>query len=463
MADLLTSQYPRVENRSKIELLASLPESERAELLKSLTETDCEDILYSWDWHARPKQRIPGSPGAAIKRDDWLFWLVQAGRGSGKTRLGAETVRTWAKDPNERILLIAPTIEDVQGVQIDGPSGLMSCYPPNRRPVYNASRHIITFPSGAIGITRPASEPERLRGPQFTKFWWDESCACRYEKQVYDQIMFGFRLPSDNLRGLITTTPKPSETIKKIRANPKTVISKFSSDENALNLSPDYISSVIDPYRGTRLGRQEIDAELLEDVPGALWLRGLIDATRITLQQVRWDLLVRIVVAVDPAVSHNANSDLTGIIVAGLTVSGHVVVLDDLSCKVSALNWAKMAVAAYRSRGADRIVAEKNNGGDLVESNIRVVDANVSYRGVWASRGKYIRAEPVAALYERGMVHHVDNLGMLEDELCGWTPQSDAPSPNRLDALVWAITDLVIDPELVEHRIQVHQPYQIRG
>ena len=438
-----------------------LPASERERILQPLSEAAAESINYDWNWHARPNQLIPGTEGAASTRMDWRFWLALAGRGWGKTRVGAETVRTWAEDPQARILMIAPTAEDVYGVMIHGPSGLMSCYPPGNRPAYNAVHHEITFPSGAVGITRTAMEPERLRGPQFTKFWFDEMAACRYAEQAWDQIMFGFRIPNPNLRGLITTTPKPIKVLKALIKDRRTVVTRGSSDENRANLDTGYVTDVIEPYRGTRLGRQEIDAELLEDVPGALWTRALIDATRMKdMSMVVWDAMLRIVVAIDPAVTSNPDSDETGIVVAGLTQDPnnrlHVIVLDDLSMKGSPLEWARVAIAAFKSRRADRIVGEVNNGGDLVGGNIYGVDPSVPFRAVRASRGKYLRAEPVAALYEQGRVHHVGFFGKLEDQMCGWTPQSGEKSPDRLDALVWAVTELLIDPEEMAVRMPLN-------
>ena len=408
----------------------------RAEILSGLSESEALQHLYDWRgvW-ARPNQIQP--PG------DWRFWVLKAGRGFGKTRVGAETVREWADDAKERILLVAPVASDVREVMIEGPSGLMQCYPPGHRPEYNPSRHLITFPSGAIGMTRSADEPERLRGPQFTKFWADELCAWRFVQDAWDQIMFGFRLPTAALRGIITTTPKPLPVLKKLLKNSATVVTSASSYENRANLSDAYYREVISPYEGTRLGRQEILGEVLEDTPGALWKRGMIDATRIRPDEIRWDLIVRTVIALDPAVTNTPDSDETGIVAASLTRSGHGLVLDDLSCRETPLGWAKLAIAAMFSRRADRIVGERNNGGDLIESNLRTINANIPYRSVWASHGKATRAEPVAALYEQGRIHHVGSLGKLEDEMCAFVPGQPAkPSPNRMDALVWALTEL---------------------
>lgn len=421
-------------------MLASLPEEERAAAINSLTNEQANQVLYDWrGFWARPKQIRPDG--------EWRYWLVLAGRGFGKTRVGAETVREWAEDPNARILMIAPVAADVREVMIEGESGLMQCYPPDCRPVYNPSRHLVTFPSGAIGITRSADEPERLRGPQFTKFWADELCAWRYVEEAWSQIMFGFRLPTEKLQGAITTTPKNIEVLQKLVDHPKTHLTHGTSYENRSNLSQAYYEDVIAPYEGTELGRQELYAEILKDVKGALWKQRVIDSLRIQLHDVRWDLLVRIVVAIDPAVTNTTKSDETGIVVAALTTTSHVIVLDDLSLRGSSKEWATIAVNAYASRGADVLVGEVNNGGDLVEDCIRAVDGGVHYRSVRASRGKIKRAEPVAALYERGRVHHVGHFPDLEKQMCTFVPGVETKHDDRADALVWAITELVIDPE----------------
>jgi phage terminase large subunit-like protein len=444
---------------SPAELLASLPEPQRQALIDSQTDAELAARLYNWPFWARASQLPPGVPGAALSREDWIFWLVLAGRGFGKTRTGAETTRDWASNPNERILMIAPTASDVREIMIEGPSGLMTCYPAGARPNYNPSRHLVTFPSGAIGFTRSADEPERLRGPQFTKFWADEICAWRFIKEAWDQIMFGFRLPG-KLQGVITSTPKPGPVLKEIMANPDTVITRGSSNENRSNLSQVYFKNVIAPYIGTRLGRQEINAEILDDTPGALWTRQRIEDSRVSLKEVQQhiDLVVRIVVAIDPAVTSTAESDETGIVVVGLTRSNHVLVFDDLSLRGSPLEWARIAIGAYKFRRADRIVGEVNNGGDLVARNIAVEDPNVPFRAVRASRGKFTRAEPVAAMYEQKRVHHVGTFPMLEDEMCNWVP--GMKSPSRMDALVWGITELAIDTEEQEVTI-VYPPYVI--
>ncbi len=371
--------------------------------------------------------------------------MVQAGRGFGKTRTGGETCREWADDKQARILLVGPTVSDVRDTMVEGPSGLLSCYPPGQRPWYEPSKHLITFPSGAIGITRSADEPERLRGPQFNKFWFDELAACQYAKEAWDQIMFGFRMQTKALQGVITTTPKPLDIIKKLIANPACVVTRGNSYENRLNLSEAWFAEVIEPYEGTRLGRQEIEGELLEDTPGALWTQAMIDATRI--ERIDMPPLIRVVIAIDPAVTASETSDETGIGAAGIAENGHVYVLEDASMKGTPLAWAKQACRLMLKWDADRIVAEVNNGGDLVERNIRAVLAEIPYRTVRASRSKLLRAEPVAAMHERGRIHFVGrNFAELEQQCTQWVPGIGMKSPDRLDWFVWAVTDLALDP-----------------
>ncbi len=334
---------------------------------------------------------------------------------------------------------------------VQGESGLLACFPGAQRPIYEPSKRLITFHTGAVGYLFSADEPERLRGPQCEAFWADEIAAWRFGQDAWDNLLFGFRLGNDP-RGVITTTPKPIKLLKDIIADPHTFVTRASSYENRANLAPAFFDSIIRKYEGTRLGRQELEAEMLEDIPGALWTQALIDKHKVKLAVIEWNKMARIVVAIDPAVTSNENSDDTGIVVAGLTDTAHVVVLDDLTCKETPLGWARVAIAAYKKYKADRIVGEVNNGGDLVEMNIRGVDANVSFRAVRASRGKMIRAEPIAALYEQGRVHHVGNFPQLEQQMCSWTPQSGEKSPDRMDALVWAVTELLIDQEEIINR-----------
>lgn len=446
--------------QSPASLLASLDEPERLRILRKLSTEQLETLRWEWRFRARPGQLMPGSPGALSPRKDWVHWIPLAGRGWGKTRVGAESVKAWAENPQEKIHLIGPTSAAVRSVMIEGPSGLLSCYPPYRRPHYEPTRHRITFPSGAIGETFSADEPERLRGPACSKYWADEPCAWRFLDEAWDNHMFGFRL-GDDTRGICTTTPKPLKWLKNLIADPGTLITRHSSHENRVNLAPAFFESIVSKYEGTRIGRQELLAEILEDVPGALWTRGVIEATRGKQADIRMDGIVRICIAIDPAVTSNPDSDETGIVIAALTRGWHVLILDDLSCRESPLGWAKVAIAAYRHRRADCVVAEVNNGGDLVAANIRAIDPSANVRTVRASRGKYIRAEPVAALYEQGRVHHIGNFPELEDQLCGWTPQSGEKSPDRMDALVWAVTELLIDDDKSPQYIAPTGEYQI--
>ncbi len=443
MAELMEDRLKSVRGKlSWAELLASLSEDERKQEVNRLSERDVEALTYDWAFHARDGQLPP--PG------DWRFWLVQAGRGFGKTRTGAETIRTWVGEGYRIIHLVAPTAADARDVMVEGPAGLLACYPPSERPLYEPSKRIVTFRNGAVAHTFSADEPERLRGPQCDCFWADEAAAWRFAEDAWDNLMFGFRLGT-NPRGVITTTPKPIKLIRDIISNPHTVVTRGSSYENRSNLAPAFFDSIIRKYEGTRLGRQELEAELLEDLPGALWTRAMIEAGRRTTHPD----YVRVVVAIDPAVTSHDESDETGIVVVGLGVDGHLYVIADHSMRGTPSEWATKALIAWVENAGDRVVAEVNNGGDLVEGNLRgIVNAKMGaaaaealpFRAVRASRGKMVRAEPVSALYEQGRVHHLKPFEKLEDQLCTYVPGLAEKSPDRMDALVWAITDLVIDP-----------------
>jgi phage terminase large subunit-like protein len=447
---------------SPAESLSLLPAAQREAAIRRLTNEQAWGVYYDWrGFWARPNQLPPVG--------DWTHWLLLAGRGFGKTRVGAETVREWASKPLPGpIHLIAPTAGDIRKVMIEGPTGgLLSCYPPGEGPSYEPSKgHLLRWPNGNQAYCFSADEPERLRGPQCARFWADEIAAWRFGQEAWDNLMFGFRI-GDELRSVITTTPKPIKLLKSIMSDSACVVTRGSTYDNRRNLSKQFFKSVITKYEGTRIGRQELLAELLEDTPGALWKMAMIDSTRVSLGEVRWDVIIRIVVAVDPAVTHGPDSNETGIVVAGLTRSGHVIIIDDLSCRESPAMWGRIAVNAYLSRRADRIVGEVNNGGDLVEGNIRAANANVAFRAVHASRGKRRRAEPVAALYEQGRVHHVGTFPEMEQQMCAYVPGMEldgaSDSPDRMDALVWAVTELVVDPEAASE-VLIMQPagtYQI--
>jgi len=408
----------------------------RDRLIRELAEDAAQELRNDWTVWARPEQLPP--PG------DWRVWLLMAGRGFGKTRTGAETVRSRiGAGVARRVALVGPTAADVRDVMVEGESGLLTIAPPDDRPLFEPSKRRLSWDNGAVATLFSADEPERLRGPQHDFAWCDELVAWRYPA-AWDMLMFGLRLGADP-RVVVTTTPRPTRLIREMLADPKVVVTRGRTAENAENLAPAFLAQIVRRYEGTRLGRQELDGELLADVPGALWRHELIDAGRVaSLPE-----LTRVVVAIDPAVSSGEEADETGIVVAGRDGGGHGYVLADLSGRYAPPEWARAAVAAYAAHHADRVVAEINNGGEMVEATLRVIDPNVPFGAVRASRGKVARAEPVAALYEQGRVHHLGALPKLEDQMCAFTADFDRAaagySPDRVDALVWALTELLIE------------------
>ncbi|SDY22851.1 DNA-packaging protein [Thermoactinomyces sp. DSM 45892] len=419
--------------------VSSLTEDERHELLSSLSAEEAQALLYDWRFWARPNQLPP--------EGSWRTWLLLAGRGFGKTRTGAEWVRFLVETGQaKRVALVAPTAADARDVIVEGESGILAISSPWFQPIYEPSKRRITWPNGAIATLYSADEPERLRGPQHDAAWCDELAAWRYPDS-WDMLLFGLRLGADP-RVVVTTTPKPTPIIKSLVKVETTAITKGSTFDNAENLAPAFLKQILSKYEGTRLGKQELYAEILDDNPGALWNQRMLDKLRVK----EHPDLIRVVVAIDPAVTSHEESDETGMIVAGVGVDGHGYVLEDLSCRSTPDGWARIAVEAYHRHRADRVVAETNNGGDMVEHTIRTVDESASYKKLHASRGKLTRAEPIAALYEQGRVHHVGDLGDLEDQLCSWTPGEK--SPDRMDALVWSLTELMLDDK-PEPRIRV--------
>lgn len=408
----------------------------------SLSEDEAAELEFLWSFFARPKQLAP-------THREWQYWLVLAGRGFGKTRTGAEWVRGHAESGKvRRLTLIGPTSDDVRDAMIEGESGILAISPKDFRPRYQPSKRRLTWPNGARALLLTADEPDRARGKQHEKVWADELAAWRYP-DAWDQTMLGLRL-GDSPQACVTTTPRPTALIKDLMKDPGTVVTTGSTYENKGNLARAFLSKVITKYEGTRLGRQELEAEILEDTPGALWRIAQLDALRVRSLPLE---MRRIVVAVDPSVADDGGGDECGIVVAGVgncsckgpgNEEEHAFVFDDLSGALSPGEWADRVVNAYKTHGADRIVAEVNNGGGLVEVNVRTVDKDAAYKAVHASRGKRSRAEPVAALYEQKKVHHVGALAKLESEMTTWDASSGAKSPNRLDAVVWALTDLVV-------------------
>ena len=346
--------------------------------------------------------------------------------------------------------LVAPTGADVRDVMVEGESGIMATSPPWFTPTYQPSIRRLTWPNGAIATTYSADEPERLRGPQHDGAWADELAAWRYP-EAWDQLMFGLRLGADP-RCVVTTTPKPTPLIKDLRARDGGAvhITRGSTYDNVANLAPQFIDDIIAKYEGTRLGLQELYAEVLDDSDNALWRREWFDVTR----KAEAPELERIVVAIDPAASKTMESDETGIVVSARGADGRGYVLADRSGRYSPDGWAREAIRAYLEFHANVIVAERNNGGEMVEHTIRTAaqqmrdqtGGTVPVKTVWASQGKMARAEPVAALYEQGRVSHVGMLTQLESQCCTWEPSSGDRSPDRLDALVWGLSELLVKP-----------------
>jgi phage terminase large subunit-like protein len=387
-----------------------------------------------WEDLARPAQIAPHAahPLPDMRRDDWLVWYIRAGRGWGKTLTGAHLTRLKA-ETCQYIAIVAPTFADGRDTCVEGESGLKRIVPGLR---WNRSMGEMTFPSGARGKLYSAEEPDRLRGPNHYFAWCDEFAAWRYQQPTWDMLMFTLRKGASQV--VITTTPRPSKLAREIQARPSTVVTWGATYDNLPNLSAAYITSIVEPYKGTALGRQELEAQDIDDVPGALWTRAQIEATRITALPA----LTRIVVAIDPAVSAS-DGDETGVVAAGVGADGVGYVLDDKSLRASPATWAREAVALFHKLRADRIIAEANNGGEMVAHTLRTIDPDLPITLVHANRGKRLRAEPVAALYEQGRVRHVGTFPQLEDQMCTWLP--GVASPDRLDALVWALGELMLN------------------
>ena len=409
------------------------------ELLSSLSERELAELRYDWSFWARPNQVAP--------EGDWNTWLVLAGRGFGKTRMGSEWIRQLAHDyPGCRIALVAETAADARDVMIKGDSGLLACDPTLSEDSWSPTNRCLTWPNGSKAYTYNATTPDQLRGPQHHFAWVDELAKFEYMQEAWDQTQFGLRL-GEHPKVLVTTTPRPLALIKKLVADPDTFITRGSTLDNQANLASNTIKQLYNRYGGTRLGRQELEGEILGDIPGALWRREDIDTAR--LREAPADL-ERVFVAVDPAASSHEGSDENGIVVVGMArdADGYArgYVLEDGSLRGTPEEWARKAVALYRKWNADKIIAEKNNGGEMVSSVIKAADRSVPVKLVHASRGKIVRAEPISALYEQGRIHHVGQFDKLEDQMCEFSVDnvrnSSTGSPDRVDALVWGLSEL---------------------
>jgi phage terminase large subunit-like protein len=417
--------------------MASLNEEERTAALSSLDPSVKAALKYHWPFWARPNQLPPVG--------NWTTWLLLAGRGFGKSRCGAEWVRQMAYEhPGCRIALVAETAADARKVMVEGDSGILSVSPPDFMPEYSPANRQITWPNGSMAFTYNATQPDQLRGPQHHFAWCDEIAKWEKMQDSWDQLQFGLRL-GVHPKQVVTTTPRPLALIRKLVNDPTTVVTKGRTADNRDNLAIPTLRYLEDRYGGTRLGRQELEGEILDDVPGALWQRNKIDENR--RREAPEDLL-RVIVAVDPAASSKEGSDETGIVCVGIAkdADGYTrgYVLDDRSMRGSPEEWAKQTVALYHQYDADKIVAEKNQGGEMVAAVIRAADRNVPIELVHASRGKVVRAEPISALYEQGRVHHVGRFDELEDQMCSFSQDYDRDngSPDRMDALVWGFTFL---------------------
>ena len=434
---------PRLRNVSRRKSDSSLSPEERKRIedgAKAAGPLAEEALRFDWRFQGRYEQQAPAG--------SWRYWLILAGRGFGKTRAGAEWVRAQVQLGRKSIALVAPTTADARDVRVEGESGLINVCFRDERPVFQPSRRRLVWPNGAKAFLYSAQEPERLRGPQHEAAWADEVCAWPNLQATWDQLLLGLRAGPDP-RLVATTTPKPLPLLKALIADPDCEVTGGSTYDNAANLSPAFIDRIVRRYEGARLGRQELHAEILDDAPGALWTYETLIKARIA----KAPDLVRVVVAVDPSGSSGADEgDAQGIVVAGLGVDGLGYVLADRTCRLSPEGWGRRAVEAFDDFGADRIVAEKNFGGDMVRAIIQTVRKTAPVTLVSASRGKMIRAEPVSALYEQGRVRHLipdpseNPLAELEHEMSRATTTGylgDA-SPNRLDALVWALTELML-------------------
>lgn len=441
----MTTQKLCLANYSAAQKFKALDAKKRKAFIDNLTDAQALAFLYDWDFWRRPNQATP--------QGDWAVWMILAGRGFGKTRTGAQwAIETAEKrGSNGRIALVGRTPGDVRDVMIEGESGILKKSPPWFRPLYEPSKRRLTWPNGCIATTYSSYKPDELRGPQHTDAWCDEKAAWMYLQETWDMLQFGVRLGQDP-RICITTTPKPLKLIREILGRENTVTTTGSTYDNLHNLAPTFRDAILSRYEGTTLGRQEIHAELLDEIEGALWLRAWIRKQQPPKTDTGNLDLRRIVVGVDPATTSNPDSDETGIIASGVDFKEHGHVLADSSGRYTPDGWARAALGLYHDLKADCIVAESNQGGEMVAHTIRTIDRNAPVKLVHAKRSKQARAEPVAALYEQNRITHANDLPQLEGELISWIPNTGEESPNRLDAMVYTMHELILSSRNVSER-----------
>jgi phage terminase large subunit-like protein len=415
----------------------------------TLKRVEVMELNNQWLYWARPTQQLPPT-GREFRN-----WLVLGGRGAGKTRAGAEWVKALALGLFEpvirrcsRIAIVAPTYDEARLVMIEGESGVLSVHHEGERPMYQPSKRTLTWKNGSIAQVFSAEEPDSLRGPQFDAAWCDELAKWKRAEEAWMNVQMALRL-GDVPQAVITTTPRATKLIRELMNDAATVVTRSRTLDNAAHLAPSFLTDVMTRYGGTALGRQELEGELVLDDADALWKRETLELHR----RKQAPDLKRIVVAVDPPVTSTAKSNACGIVCVGLGVDGRAYVLEDASVKrMRPLQWAERVVRVFKHWKADRIVAEVNQGGEMVRELLMQVDASVPLKSVHASRGKRARAEPVAALYEQGRVSHVGGFAALEDEMC--SAIGEGSSPDRMDALVWAVTELMLRKR-VEPKIRV--------
>ncbi|WP_235962596.1 DNA-packaging protein [Jannaschia marina] len=439
--------------------MASAATEVREAFIEALTDEEAAALPYLFDFWALEHQLPP--------EGNWRTWVILGGRGAGKTRAGAEWVRSMVEGSRplmageaRRVALLGETYDQVRDVMIEGDSGILACSPPDRRPVWKAGQRKLVWPNGAEAQAFSAHDYEALRGPQFDAAWADELAKWKQPEAAWDMLQFGLRL-GEAPRAVVTTTPKNIAILKDLIDRPSSVTTHATTEANRANLAASFLEEVKARYGGTRLGRQELEGVLLDDIEGAFWTTPLLDALRVD-EVPEFD---RVIVGVDPAVTSKDGADETGIVVVGAVTRGPAKdwkawVLEDASVSAaSPTEWAEAVAGAYARWGADRVVAEGNQGGDMIEAVLRQVAPTVSYRKVTARRGKGLRAEPVAALYEQGRVRHRRGLGGLEDQMCRMsvTGYRGVGSPDRVDALVWALWAAMLDPAVARSGPRMRQ------